>query len=238
MNCLAFRPSFCLKEVRLCDRILSDFVTSSVVGIFQSEHLLSYTNMSSVGSLRSAVISRFLTTVDPSDSQRCRMTAIYSCYPLATLLPPHWVSQIPRLIYPRALSPTTPGGPMAASARFFTIAGGLHHSSARWPLPICVTRLNRVHSRYGSRVRSAGLRPFGLLLGPLAPLLAERAINRVTPFQVTRSARLSLAHRSCKLSSMIWPMLRPCRAAVFLIARCRLSSRVMVSRLIVAPYFE
>jgi len=122
---------------------------------------------------------------------------------LATLLPPRWVSQVPRLIYPRALSPTTPGGPMAASARFFTIGSGLHHSSAGWPLSICVTRPNRVHLRYGSRVRSAGLRPFGLLRGPPAPLPAERAINRVTSFQVTRSARLSLAHRGRKSGQAI-----------------------------------
>ena len=87
---------------------------------------------------------------------------------------------------------------MAAYTRFFTIGGGLHHSLAGWPLSSCVTRPNRVHLRYGSRVRSAGLRPFGLLRGPPAPLPAEREINRVTSFQVTRSARLRLAHQSRK----------------------------------------
>ena len=163
--------------------------------ILQSEHLLSYINMSSVGSLRSTGIGRFLATMDPSDSQQGRITVMYFRHPLTTLLPPRWVSQVPRLIFPRALSPTTPGGPMAAFVRFFTTGGGLHHSLAGWPLSICVTRPNRVHLRYGSRVRSTGLRPFGLLRGPPAPLPAERTINRVTSFQVTRSARLSLAHQ-------------------------------------------
>ena len=84
---------------------------------------------------------------------------------------------------------------MAAYTRFFTTGGGLHHSLAGWPLSSCVTRPNRVHLRYGSRVRSAGLRHRGLLHGSPAPLPAEREINRVTSFQVTRSARLSLAHQ-------------------------------------------
>jgi hypothetical protein len=84
---------------------------------------------------------------------------------------------------------------MAAFARCFTIGGGLHHSLAGWPLSYCVTRPNRVHLRYGSCVRSARLQPFGLLRGPPAPLPAERPISRVTSFQVTRSARLILAHQ-------------------------------------------
>ena len=149
--------------------------------IFQSVHLLSYKNTSSVGSLCSTVISRFFATMDPSDSQRSRVTVIYSHHPLATNSPLRWVSQVPRLIFPRALSPITPGGPMAAFTRSFTIGDGLHHSLAGWPLSKCVTRPNRVHLRYGSRVRSAGLRPFGLLRGPPAPLPGERAINRVVP---------------------------------------------------------
>ena len=178
--------------------------------IFQSVRLLSYRNMSSVGSLRSTVIGRFFATMNPSDSQRSRMTVMFSRHTLVNNPPPRWVSQVPRLIFPRALSPTTPGGPMAAYSRFFTFGGGLHHSLAGWPLSKCVTRPNWVHLRYGSRVRSAGLRPFGLLRGPPASLPAERAINRVTSFQVTRSARLILAHQRTqrKENTMILGMLR------------------------------
>ena len=49
-------------------------------------------------------------------------------------LPPDRVSQAPRLIFPRALSPTTPEGPMVAYACCFTIGlVWLHPSRADWP---------------------------------------------------------------------------------------------------------
>jgi len=140
--------------------------------------------------------------MDPSDSQHGRMTVMFSNHPLVSKQPPRWISQVPRLIFPHALSPTTPGGPMAASTRFFTTGSGLHHSQEGWPHSNCVTRPNRVHLRYGSRVRSAGLRPFGLLRGPPAPLPVERVINRVTTVQTTRSDRLSLAHRRNRTQEM------------------------------------
>ena len=152
--------------------------------------------MSSVGSLCSTGVSRFLATMDPSDSRRNPTVVMSSHRGLEATPPSRRVSQVPRLIFPRALSTITPGGPMGAFARFFPIGGGLHHCLAGWPLSISVTRPNRVHLRYGSRVRSAGLRPFGLLRGPPAPLSAERAINRATTFQVARSARLILAHQT------------------------------------------
>ena len=69
-------------------------------------------------------------------------------------------------------------------------------SLAAWPPPLSVTRPKRVHLRYGSRVRSAGLRRAGLLRAPPASLPAERAIGRATSFQTARSARLNLAHQS------------------------------------------
>jgi len=84
---------------------------------------------------------------------------------------------------------------MVARAHFFTIGNGLHHNPEGWSRSTCVTRPNRVHLRYGSRVRSAGLRSHRLLRAPPAPLPAERAINRVSTLQDTRSARLILAHR-------------------------------------------
>jgi hypothetical protein len=111
-------------------------------------------------------------------------------------LSPGRVSQVPRPIFPRALSPITPGGPMVACAHFFTIGNGLHHNPEGWSRSTCVTRPNQVHLRYGSRVRSAGLRLHRLLRAPPAPLPAERAINRVPTLQGTRSARLILAHRT------------------------------------------
>jgi hypothetical protein len=71
-------------------------------------------------------------------------------------------------------------------------------SLAGWPPPLSVTRPKRVHLRYGSRVRSAGLRRRGSLRSPPASLPVERAINRATSFQVARSTRLSLAHQRRK----------------------------------------
>ena len=46
---------------------------------------------------------------------------------------------------------------------------------AGWPPPFSITRPTRVHLRYGSRVRSAGLRRLGLLRAPPASLPVERA---------------------------------------------------------------
>jgi len=155
----------------------------------------SYVNVFPVGSLRSTVISRFLATTNPSDSRRSPPVVMSSHRPLRPSPSPRRVSQVPRLICPRALSPTTPGGPMAAYARCFATGDGLHRSLAGWPLSTCVTRPNRVRFRYGSRVRSAGLRHRGSLRGPPALLPVERAINRATSFHVARPTSLILAHQ-------------------------------------------
>ncbi len=61
-------------------------------------------------------------------------------------------------------------------------------------LRLNLTRPNRVHLRYGSRVRSAGLRRRGSLLTPPASLPVERAIDRTASSQAARSTRLGLAH--------------------------------------------
>jgi hypothetical protein len=90
---------------------------------------------------------------------------------------------------------------MAACAHCFTIGNGLHHDPEGWSRSTCVTRPNRIHLRYGSRVRSAGLRLHRLLRAPPTPLPAERAISRVPTLQGTRSARLILAHR---ISQIAW----------------------------------
>jgi len=74
------------------------------------------------------------------------------------LAPPRRVSQVPRLICPRVLSPSTPESPAAASAHFFTAGVRLHHTWKTGHLPFALTRPNRVHCRYGSRVRLPGLR--------------------------------------------------------------------------------
>jgi hypothetical protein len=112
---------------------------------------------------------------------------------VASALAPDRASQAPRLIIPRALSPTTPEGPLAAYACCFTnglsgfiLVGGLATF-------VFLSRPNRVHLRYGSRVRLTS--PPAPLLGlALIRLRAEQAIYTVNSFQFTRSARLILAY--------------------------------------------
>jgi hypothetical protein len=72
--------------------------------------------------------------------------------------PPRRVSQVPRLICPRALSPSTPEGLAAALAPCFTASVRLHPRGRTGHLQVPLTRPNRVHLRYGSRVRFARLR--------------------------------------------------------------------------------
>jgi hypothetical protein len=79
-----------------------------------------------------------------------------------------------------------------------------------WPTRKSVTRPNRVRLRYGSRVRSAGLRLDGCPNAPPASLPAERAIDRMISFQIIRSARLRLAHRKALNTRKALPLQFPC----------------------------
>jgi hypothetical protein len=107
---------------------------------------------------------------------------------------PDRASQAPRLIFPRALSSTTPEGPMAACACCFTTGlVWLHPGRADWPPSYS----------YRGRIGSLALRlacspreslPAPLLEPTLARLRAEQAIYTVNSFQFTRSARLILAY--------------------------------------------
>ena len=98
--------------------------------------------------------------------------------PVEAATSPHRVSQVPRPICPRAPSPTTPEVPLAAYARCLTSGGGLGHLWQVGRTSRSVTRPNRVRLRYGSRIRSAGLRHAGYPNAPPASLPAERAIGR------------------------------------------------------------
>ncbi len=115
-------------------------------------------------------------------------------FPHGVPLPLCRVSQVPQLIFPRALSPTTPESPAAACAHFFTADCRLPH----------LWKTGHPHLRHEAEPGSLALRltcspheasPAGLLLLTLAWLIVERAINNVYTFQYTRSARLVLAHQ-------------------------------------------
>src|SRR5689334_8498831 len=105
-------------------------------------------------------------------------------------LPPGRVSQAPRLICPRALSPTTPEGPMTASACCFVTGGWLHLSRQTGHLRI------PIEAESGSLTLrltcSPPDSPVPLLKPTLVRLHAEQAIYMVNSFQFTRSARLTL----------------------------------------------
>ena len=107
-------------------------------------------------------------------------------------LPGSWADLSARAV------PYHPGRPDGCSCSLLLHRRRASSNSAAWPTFICVTRPKRVRLRYGSRVRSAGLRRAGLLRSPPASLPVERAIDRVTSFQVTRSTRLGLAHRKAR----------------------------------------
>jgi hypothetical protein len=59
---------------------------------------------------------------------------------------------VPSLFFRHVPSPAAPGSPVAASTRCFTTGTGFVISEGL-AAPIGVTRLNRVHLRYGPRLR-------------------------------------------------------------------------------------
>ena len=105
--------------------------------------------------------------------------------------PPGRASQAPRLICPRALSPTTPEGPLAAFACCFT-------SGLVWLHPSRQTGHLRIPIEAESGLLVLRLTcsppdsPVPLLEPTLVRLHAEQAIYMVNSFQFTRSARLIL----------------------------------------------
>ena len=110
-------------------------------------------------------------------------------------LPPWRASQAPRLIFPRALSPTTPEGPLAASACCFTTGLVWLHPSRRTGhlrLPI-EAESGLLALRLACSPPESS--PASLLKLALVRLHAEQAIYMVNSFQFTRSARLILAYR-------------------------------------------
>jgi hypothetical protein len=155
---------------------------------------------------------------------------MYSCRALASSPPPLRVSQVPRSRVsrdPRALSTTTPGGLVGACGRSSRPATGFTTLWRAGHCPLCVTRPNLIRLRYGSRVRSAGLRRGGLLRSPPASLPVVRAINRIITFQIIKSARLCLAHQRAQrdvylmMRNFVFNNRRCERISIFYVKSCR-----------------
>ena len=118
-------------------------------------------------------------------------------------------SQVPRLIFRHAPSPTTPDSPTGSCARLSPVSGRLHHLRKDGHCQISVTRPKRVRLRWARVfvvevettsplpfVARAGLTPHVWLPSRDRPRLhVERAIYMSDSFQSDRSARLSLAYR-------------------------------------------
>ena len=105
---------------------------------------------------------------------------------------PGRVSQAPRLIFPRALPPTTPEGPLAASACCFT-------SGLVWLHPSRRTGHLRIpiEAESGSLTLRLACSPLPIrqidFSTPRWPgYMSEQAIYMVNSFQFTKSARLIL----------------------------------------------
>ena len=140
-------------------------------------------------------LPRFLAPMGLSDSRLGRSAgSVFPSYVARFLSLPCRASQAPRPIFPRAVSPTTPEGLLAASACCFpNDLVRLHPSRRTGPL------------RFPTEAESGSLAlrlacsppdsPVPLPRLALVRLHAEQAIYMVNSFQFKRSARLILAYR-------------------------------------------
>ena len=123
-RCLAFWLSFCLSNESFsgspsplaCFFRASIRSPSSVVGISSKRFSFPLTAaMFPVRPLRSTVVTRFLATMGPSDSRPGPFPRLWipsgRCGLVVHFPTPCRVSQVPRLFFPCALSPSTPEGP-------------------------------------------------------------------------------------------------------------------------------
>ena len=108
--------------------------------------------------LRSTGVTRFPATMGLSDSRPEPLPGL--CIPAGRWRrlppPPRRVSQVPRLICPRALSPTTPEGPATALPVASPPVSGFITLWQTGHLQFCVTRPNRVRLRYGFPLSKGG----------------------------------------------------------------------------------
>ena len=108
--------------------------------------------------------------------------------------PPRWISQAPRLIFPRALSPITPEGPASACACCFPLVlPRLHPAGRTGHLQLAneaESGLRNVTAHvFASQVPSAPIPG-----PPLGSATCRTGNYMVNSFQFTRPARLILAY--------------------------------------------
>jgi len=126
----------------------------------QADLSSSYRSMLALRPLRSTIVTRFLATIGLSDSR-----SGHSCgygFPHALGSSPATCAGLPGSstdLSTRAV-PSHPGESDECSHPLLLRRWQASGSLAPWPLPLCVTRPNRVRLRYGSRVRRTRLRRF------------------------------------------------------------------------------
>ena len=114
-------------------------------------------------------------------------------FPQGVALASRRASQVPPLFFRHTPSPYTPESPEAALTHFFAFGAGFT-ICGRLATLTCLSRPDRVRSRYGLRLCRPRLRRAGLPRPALGWLHVCREIHMVNSFQFTRSARFILAH--------------------------------------------
>ena len=126
----------------------------------QADLSSSYRSMLALRPLCCAIVTRFLATMGLSDS-RSRHSCGYA-FPLALGSLPATCTGLPGSsadLSTRAV-PSHPGESDECIRPLLLRRWQASGSLAPWPLPLCVTRPNRVRLRYGSRVHRTRLRSF------------------------------------------------------------------------------
>jgi len=149
-------------------------------------------------------LTGFVATMNPSDSRSRPNHSYLFPWPVVaavhTLVTPRRVSQVPRLVCQRPPPPTTPGSSTAAIAHCFAVDTRLRHlwqvghSQQRNEAESGSLALRLTPSSHGASVAGSPRHPPDRLHG-------ERAITMVSSFQLTRPARLCLAHQSSQRSA-------------------------------------
>jgi len=142
---------------------------------------------------------------------------IYSRSPSGSCAESRWVSQVPRCVFPRAPSPTTPGCSASAYTRCFLADIRLRHLRQLGRTRLCNEAESGSLALGLTRSRSAGFSCFAFRLPPDhrsashawlpshrgPPLHGERAITMADTLQSARRTRLGLARRrSRRISGM------------------------------------
>ena len=139
-----------------------------------------------------------LTTTNPSDSRSQTNHSYLFPWPVVpavhTLVTPRRVSQVPWLVCQRPPPPTTPESPTAAVAHCYAVDTRLRHL---WQVGHSQQRNEAESGSLALRLTpsSHGASAAGSPRHPPDRLHGERAITMISSFQLTRPARLCLAHQ-------------------------------------------